>query len=266
MGYLMDMKYYLTPTEQIIMEVFRVAPILDKALLRGHLSRIRDKNLDKSLGSLVKRGELIRMKRGYYIWAKGKGLDTTLFMKAAPIVFGGYVAFDTALNIHGLLDYESFTIMIATPRRSGRLALGNYEIHCISMGDRCRGQIMKDGIWVSDLEKTFFDCFHRPDLAGGYQNITKALIQSENIYWNRFEYYLMKLGTDPMRQRVGYILSNILDVDSDRGLERMIDGLMKSVKTPTRLLPSGPLNGKLDDVWKVQDNLGKGVWTGWADG
>jgi len=258
----MDTNYYLTPTEQKIVSVIDEALFIDKASLKETLPEVKDKNLDKCISSLIMKGELLRLKNGFYVASGKRGLDTTLIYKAAPQVYGGYIAFDTALKVHELLDYETFTIMVATPKRSGIIALGAYEVQYVSIGTRCRGQIIIDDIWVSDLEKTIFDCFYKPQHSGGYQNLTKALLQMKNFSWEKFGFYLNKMGTDPMRQRVGFIVSNILDRGSSEDVDAFLSRLKVSVRTPTRLAPSLMLKGKMDREWKVQDNLGPEVWRG----
>ncbi|MDG6224229.1 MAG: hypothetical protein QCI82_01815 [Candidatus Thermoplasmatota archaeon] len=262
----MDTNYYLTPSEQRILNVIDNASFIEKKALSEHLYGMNDKNLDKGLTSLSRKGEIFRLKRGFYIRTGARGIDTTLILRAAPVAYGGYIAFDTALRIYDLLDYEPFTIMVSTPYHSGSIPICQYEIVYTSMGERCRGQVNQDGIWVSDLEKTFFDCFYRPDLSGGYQNISKAIAQVKDLSWKRFGSYLQRLGTDPLRQRVGYITSKVLASRIDDEIKEFLEGLKGSVKTPTRLLPSGPTGGKSNKEWKVQDNLGINVWGEWMSG
>ncbi len=259
----MGLDYYLTPSEQIIMKRLSGAKAIDKAQIKDLLHDMNGSTIDNSLKSLVKKGALIRIKRGLYIPNEKGGMDLNDLLRISTMVYGGYVAFSTALKIHGLLDYEPFRIFVSTPKRSVSKYIGEFELRFVAMGNRCRGQTNINGVWVSDLEKTFFDCFFRPDLAGGYQNISKALILVQNIDWMRFSTYLDGFGTTPMKQRVGYIVSRTLIERTTEEVEEFLNRLREYVSVPTRLVPSGPLTGKMDSTWKVQDNLGKNVWMEW---
>lgn len=222
-------------------------------------------SLRNLVSSLKNKGRLYRLKRGLYLVLHDQTMDSKVLMRSAPLVYPGYLAFSSALGVYGLLDYEPFTILISTVDRARIITVGEYELRYISMGHRSTGSIQKNGIWVSDLEKTIFDCFYKPQYAGGYQNITKALAQVKEIDWDRFLFYVDRYATKPLAQRMGYILEKCRDTFGLETPDHVLKELEDMVHVPARLMPSGLSKGNMDKKWKVLDNVGDEVYFGWLE-
>ena len=217
------------------------------------------------LSSLNKKRYLHRLKRGTYAVTPDRTILMSDILKISTQIYNGYLAFSTALRIHNLLDYETFTIFIATRKRSRTIEIGEYDLRYVSLGKRATGMIMKDGLWVSDPEKTIFDCIYRPDLAGGFNNITKAIFLSKELDWDNFSDLLKGYASDPMMQRTGYLLEILVDTTGIDIPDKISIELQKGVRYPALLAPSGPKRGMHSTKWKLQDNIGKDAIMGWYE-
>jgi predicted transcriptional regulator of viral defense system len=221
----------------------------------------------KVLSSLSKKGYLTRLKKGLYLVNEPPGNPSIKNpYRIALALFPGYIAFSSALRLYGLLEYEPFTIFVATPGKSGERTIGEYTIKAVALGEKATGMTLKDGIYTSTPAKTFFDCFYKPDYCGGYSEITKALYEAENLDWDEFLSYFERFASDSLCQRTGYVLEllkNELRVDVP---ERVLDYLRSRVKSWTKLVPTLPSRGRSIREWKVIDNLGKEKILGWAYG
>lgn len=251
----MNEKYYLTPMEQEVLNTFEGRLLISMEEIQDLFNKKNSTTLRNLTSSLMKKGVLHQMKRGLYLSTPDGNIDGDDLIRVAPLIYTGYIAFSSALYLHSLLDYHPFTILVATVDRARKIEFETYEVRYISMGRRCTGQVLKDGIWVSGLEKTFFDCFRKPNLSGGYQNVTKALFQTKDLDWKRFGFFMERYGNDSLCQRVGYILDMMkretgFDVD-----EELLLQMSSKVKYITRL-KNDKQKGTFKNDWKVIDNIG----------
>ena len=182
--------------------------------------------------------------------------------KVALKLFRGYLAFQSALNIHGLSEYEPFTIYVATRNKSETVALlKQYEIRAITFRSRYAGYETKDGYAVSTVAKTFFDCFFHPHYAGGYPEVLKALHSCETIDWQEFLKYVKEFASDNLCQKVGYLFS--LLAKTDYKVPKAVVSCLKSrVNVKTRL-DAKRAGGKLVQEWQLYDNIGEQKLLSW---
>ncbi|NJE00452.1 type IV toxin-antitoxin system AbiEi family antitoxin domain-containing protein [Thermococcus sp. JdF3] len=263
----MQKNYYLTKTEQDIMRAIRGADIVSADEIRELFPGLSPEMVRKVLSSLSRKGYLTRLKKGLYLVNKQPGNPSIKNpCRIALALFPGYIAFSSALRLYGLLEYEPFTIFVATPGKSGERTIGEYTIKAVALGEKATGMTLKDGIYTSTVAKTFFDCFYKPARCGCYPEITKALYEAENLDWDEFLSYFERFASDSLCQRTGYVLEllkNELGVDLP---ERVLNYLRGRVKSWTKLVPTLPSRGRSIKEWKVIDNLRKEKILGWAYG
>ncbi|NJE30337.1 hypothetical protein E3E38_04635 [Thermococcus sp. 18S1] len=263
----MQKNYYLTKTEQDIMRAIRGADIVSADEIRELFPGLSSGMVKKVLWSLSKKGYLTRLKKGLYLVNEGPGKPSIKNpYRIALALFPGYIAFSSALRLYDLLDYEPFTVFVATPRRSGKRTIGEYTIKAVALGEKATGMRLKDGIYTSTLAKTFFDCFYKPAYCGGYPEITKALYEAEKLDWDEFLSYFERFASDSLCQRTGYVLEllrNELEADIP---EEVLDYLRGRVKSWAKLVPTLPSRGRSIKGWKVIDNIGKEKILGWVYG
>ena len=183
-------------------------------------------------------------------------------LKVALKLFRGYLAFQSALRIHGLSEYEPFTIYVATRNKSETVSLlKQYEIKAITFRNRYVGYETKDSYVVSTVAKTFFDCLFHPGYAGGYAEVLKALHACDNINWQEFLKYVKKFASDNLCQKIGYLLSLMGETHYDIP-KAVINYLKSRVNVKTRLDPKR-LGGKLVKEWQLYDNIGEQRLLSW---
>jgi len=219
------------------------------------------------LHRLEKKGWITSVRKGVYLRLpavaakEGKAYVEDPFSVALKI-FDGCLAFQSALRVHGLSEYQPFTIFVATKGKSETLnLLEQYDIKVIKLGKRYTGFEKRDGYRVSSLAKTFFDCFYHPQYAGGYPEVLKALHSCEQLNWDEFLSYLKKFASASLCQKVGHLLT-LLQETGYKIPEKVIDYLRERVSVKTRLEPKTS-GGKLNKEWLVIDNLGREKLLSW---
>lgn len=212
--------------------------------------------INKICHSLSSKGYLHRMKKGIYLVQKKLSEIPVIKnpYKIACALFKGYIGFSSALRIYDLLDYEPFTIFTVTRNRSMEKRIGAYTFKFVAMGKKATGMTYYKDVYISTIPKTFFDCFYKPQYAGGYSTITKALYEVD-MDWDEFTGYF-GLASSSLCQRTGYVLE-LLGKETDMIPKEVLHYLRTRIKNNTKLLPSGRNTGRYIKEWMLLDNLGK---------
>jgi len=261
----MTKNYHLTPLEQDLMGALDGPEgIVDTADLADRLPAHAKQTINKLVSSLASKGYLHRLKRGNYLYQRipsERPAPGNLFA-ITQALWGGYIGFLSALRLHDLTQYEPFIYYAVTEKRSGRLELGSYTLRAVAMGRRATGMTFHKGVYVSTVPKTFFDCFFKPQNAGGYHELTRALHDAaRSMEWDEFLSYFRD-ASPSLCQRTGYVLDTL--AQRVGGIpSKAIDDLQSRVRTKSRLVPTGPSSGRYVRQWKLLDNLGPKRMLGW---
>lgn len=144
-----------------------------------------------TLCRLAREKRVVRLKRGVYSVAPIRD-----GYAAAQAKFGGYIAFSSALRLHGLISEEPFTITVATPVVSKAVRAGNLEFRAVALKERAVGSVKVGAHEVSSRAKTLFDCLYLPrysvekeKLAGAYSRA--GMGKGE---WREFGMYAKRFG------------------------------------------------------------------------
>ena len=264
----MEKNYYLTGSEQMVYNAIKHAELVTLDLIREMFPDLSTGMLYKVLYSLNKKGYLYRLKRNLYLIQKRPAKRPVIEnpYRIALALYKGYIGLSSALRHYNLIEYEPFTIFVVTTNKSGSMEIGNYTIQAIAMGKRAMGMLFDRGIYVSNIEKTFFDCFYKPQYCGGYESITKALYEKRELKWKNFLGYFESFASSSLCQRTGYVL-DIMNKETDLRIpDRVIKSFKKRIGNKARLIPTAPSRGKYSAEWNLLDNLGKERMLGWYYG
>lgn len=249
---------YLVLEEQRIWCYIKDKDIINNESLAQLFPDWKENKRNKILHSLYRKKYLLRARRDLYY---NPEKIQTLYSVALQI-HEGYVGLHSALKWYNLSDYEDFTIIIITKNFQKKISMkgSQYEIHFIPLHNLFMGYERKDGIIVSNLEKTFFDCFLKPNMVG-YSIITKALFDAE-INWKLFISYFAEADNSALYQRTGYILELLQKKTKKKIPPFVFETLKKKIKNPVRLL-AVPGQTTYNSDWKVQDNIGEEKILSW---
>lgn len=261
----MKKNIYLTPAEQKVFGAISSENIIDTRSLQEIFPEIPAPGLNKIVAGLAKKGYLHRVKKGTYV-VSGKASQSPQVhdpVSLALAVCPGYVGFSSALRVYDLISYEPFTVFVVTKSRSKETEIGEYTIKCVAMGRRCVGMTLYKDVYVSTLEKTFFDCFYKPHHAGGYSVITEALFHAPPFDWQKFCRYF-EPESSSLCQRTGYILEE-LNRRTGTVPEEVIAFFQSRIKNNTLLVSSGAGTGRYVPSWKLIDNIGQeSIFSWWS--
>lgn len=217
------------------------------------------------LSDMVKRGLLMRLKKGlYYIIPYEK--DAGSFMPdwhllAEPLTKGvdHYIGYYSALQIHNLITQPSLKeqIVVTKQIKPSELTIKGVSFQFVYHNQKHFFGSRK--VWIdsfnkvlcSDLEKTFIDCLFKPDYAGGVVEVARAMyLSKDKINYSKLFEYTKRFKSQAVIKRLGFLLE-ILGIKTD-----IIKKLQKSKSESYVLLDTElPKNGKLISRWSVQQNL-----------
>ncbi len=243
--------YHLTPNEQCLMDIAADADVIvTEDIIQALQDEIPTQSVRNALSSLAEKGHIFRVKRGIYLRCEEPGSPVIEDPKQLALhIFEGYIGFSSALQHWGLLEYESFDVFVVSKNKSGSRDIGEYVIHSVSMGEKAQGMVFDRGIYVSTLEKTIFDCIYKPQHAGGYPLVVRAIAESDPD-WKKVRHWFHLLASDSLFQRAGYLLSIAGNAPG-----WLLDDFRSELKHRSRLDPSGRNKGRYIKEWELIDNV-----------
>ena len=150
-------------------------------------------HLSKVLTSMICMGMLMKLYRDlYYIIPLSAdpetySPDSRLVAKCIMKGKGYYIAYSSAMYIHGLTDQPGARTMVVTDRQRqpSIISINGMEFHFINhsyrrfFGYQETWVSMQEQAMVSDLEKTIVDAVSKSQLCGGIVGVGKAIYHSK---------------------------------------------------------------------------------------
>lgn len=229
------------------------------------MSESSESALKELLSDMVKRGLLMRLKKGlYYIIPYEQ--DAINFMPDWHLIAehltkdtDHYIGYYSALQIHNLITQPSLKeqIVVAKQMRPSSLKIKNVLFQFIYHNENHFFGSKK--IWIdsfnkvtcSDLEKTFVDCLFKPDYAGGIVEVAKAMYSSRaKIKFDKLLEYVARFKSQAVIKRLGFLLESL-------EIETGITEKLHKIKTASYVLLDTelPKSGKMISRWSIQQNL-----------
>jgi predicted transcriptional regulator of viral defense system len=219
----------------------------------------------KLLGDLVKRGLLMRLKRGLYYTIPYER-DPETFMPNWHIIaaylckgMNYYIGYYSALEIHSLITQPSLQEQIIVDRQVKPSIIKIKDIHFRFIFHNEKHFFGANSLWVdnfnkvmcSDFEKTIIDCLYKPHYAGGIVEISKAIYKlKEKMDYNKLMEYSKKFDSQAVVKRLGFLLE-LFEINHPILMQLN----KKKTKSFTQLDPSLPKEGKMISRWRLQLNV-----------
>lgn len=214
------------------------------------------------LYKMNKKGFIKRLKNGLYIFYPDNLLFKVQNYVEDPLyvlkrlVKPYFASHYTALNLHGLAQRSINTLYVTTTKNVKPLTQETYIIKPVIVSEKYffGYEKMKFGsglINVSNLERTIIDIVNRPDLAHGFEDIIKALLDIDvKLDYSKLFEYLLKFNKKILFQKIGYIF----DSPIIKEYLKVPLGFLKRVKKKINSINyfnSDSKGGSYNKKWKV---------------
>lgn len=212
--------------------------------------RITDKQtLNNVIHNLCRKKAVLQLKKGLYIITKRNGYDK---IGISTEIYGGYIALDTALFIHGYQQsYPTIFYTITSGNRRKESIIDGSRYVSIPMKDMGFGSASINGYNVSTKAKTLFDCIYCIKYVRDFRPLLMLAKDLKKEEFEEFMYYAGKLNSTAFYERAGAIMNSVRS--------RFIGSLMQKVKlnpVVVKLSPAYSNKGVYISEWHVYDNIG----------
>lgn len=222
--------------------------------------QVSDSNARKIIYNLIKKGRLLRIKKGVYLLVPAKaGVEGSWseheYVIASKLASPYYIGYWSALNFYGYTEQTPMTVMIATTQRvrKERNILGVTYAFVTVQKKSFFGVAKTNSINFSDREKTIVDCLNHPEYCGGSGEIAKALTNSAGeISITKVVDYGERMGKGVIFKRLGYLLEK-LEIEIPEPMFKKIKS--KITKGYSYLNPLGVRKGKHNSKWRLIINV-----------
>lgn len=225
------------------------------------------KNINKDLDRLKRKGEVYNVRRGFYIiipdqYRNMGFVPVELFIDDLMKFIGNkyYVGLYSAAMFHGAAHQQpqEFYIISESPNirdvKKDKLIINfsekkNFPEYGVEKKKTDTGFLK-----VSGKELTFLDLIYYEKSIGGFNRIISVLIElAEEMKVGLFRKALKNKFPNSVCQRAGYILENVIEEYEFADLVK--EHLTNKKLRKTLLNPSGKRSGQIDQKWKVQINI-----------
>ena len=232
----------------------------------GEFQEMDRSYLSKVLSAMVSMGMLMKVDRDLYCIIplsenpETYVPDSRVLAKCIMNEKGYYIAYASAMDIHGLTEQAGPRTMVATKRQKqpARKCIRGLDFQYIYHNNRKFFGYQdiwinqQEQVLVSDLEKTIADAVSIPQLCGGIPGLGKALNRSrERINLQKLFYYLARNGSHAAKKRYLF-LSYFLELKWTTEHERM---LADSGAGISLLDPANPERGRKNSRFGLSINV-----------
>ncbi len=262
----MKNKYISTKSNEILTYFNQInKDCFDYSEASKALPESNESALKELLSDMVKRGLLMRLKKGlYYIIPYEQEADS--FMPDWHLIAGHlvgdtehYIGYYSALQIHNLIIQPSLKeqIVAAKQLRPSTIKIKNVSFQFVYHNEKHFFGFKKtwidnfNKVMCSDLEKTFVDCLFKPDYAGGIVEVARAIYTSKDIIkFDKLLEYTGRFRSQAVIKRLGFLLE-LLEIETE------IVKKLNKIKTASYVLLDTelPKFGKMIRRWSIQQNL-----------
>ena len=197
----------LTKLEQRILNLTKQGDVLtieNLYKLNKVLKFAAEGTIKESAFNMVKKGLLIRLKRGRYLVVKApENYDPLL---VANYLFDGYIAISSALFVYGYDQTRSFVIWGTTSSRKRIRKIREYTYISLPMGKLTSGFTYHDGYKVSTVAKTVFDCVYNLHYLDDLKPLFDMIREMDEKDFDEMISYVDLAENSSFAQRIGFVL------------------------------------------------------------
>jgi predicted transcriptional regulator of viral defense system len=212
----------------------------------AHLSGWDRSRIHNTLASLLRKGTVIRVRRGRY--ALTENITENILQISTDLVKPSYISFWTALSHYGFTEQQVRNVQLVSTKQLGKITIGDYGVEIITLkSSRFFGYVRTEGFVIAEPEKALIDSLFRPDLCGGLDEFAKCLEYAWiGLEESKLVQYAIGFDNKSLISRLGHLIET-LELET-----REIDGLLSErSRSYVSLDPEAKRLGEYDRRWRV---------------
>jgi predicted transcriptional regulator of viral defense system len=209
-------------------------------------------NVSDLAENLIDKKILSRIERGKYCRANFR--DESVI--GCHLVADGAVAYWSALNKHGMTEqFPNLTFIQTTRLKQAKVVFGVHykfiKINPVKLTGIISAGYGNHSFRITDIEKTFVDCFDLPQYSGGYEELIRAFNKAP-LNGDKLINYSRSIENYAVMKRMGF-LAELLEKP---GLKHFIRESKENLNFRYTLFdPRGEDQGEFVNPWRLRMNL-----------
>ena len=236
------------------------------------LTKLKDKELQKFLASLINKGILVRLISGLYSIVPFEQGYTKTYMGNPYVVAREiirhkckekdpqyFISHASAFELHQMVTQPQLVVFATVTKQiKQKINIMGTEFRFVTCKEKDFFGFKKswvdksEMIWVSDIERTVIDGLKIPEYCGGITEVAKGLWMKRNeINPDKLVDYAERIGKGAVYRRLGFLLE-IYEIKCPNAIER----LQRKLSMGYQLLDPSVLNeGKHNARWLLRLNV-----------
>jgi predicted transcriptional regulator of viral defense system len=218
------------------------------------LAGVKFENVSEFVENLVHKNILSRIERGKYCRVNFREEGVI----GCRLVDDGVLGYWSALNKHGLTEQFPQSIFIQTTRQKQSKVIFGVRYKFIRIDPVKRAGILIAGYGnhsylITDIEKTFIDCFDLPQYSGGFDELLRAF-SKVTLDGKKLINYASVIGNFAAVKRMGF-LAELLE---KQGLKGFISEAKHGVNPRYTVFdPRSEDQGEFVNTWRLRLNMSR---------
>ena len=189
----------------------------------------------------LKKGNLIRVKRGYYAEPKN-----SIYEISSNIIYPSYISLFSALNYYKITDQMPNIIQVICTKQKKEIKFNNYNIKFIKVKPRWMFGIKRENnVFIATQEKLILDALKFQNEMGNFDEVIELIKKSE-IKKDKIISYLLLAEEKSLIKRIGYLLEKYKNMD----IYQNFADLLRKDKNYAKLNLFGK-NKKINKKWRL---------------
>lgn len=156
----------------------------------------------------VKKGNLIRVKRGYYVKP-----ENSIYEVSSNLIYPSYNSLFSALNYYKITEQIPNTIQVICTKQKKEIKFNNYNIRFIKVKPKWMFGIKRESnIFIATQEKLILDALKFQNEMGNFDEVIELIKKSE-IKKDKIILYLLFANEKSLIKRAGYLFEKYKNVD-----------------------------------------------------
>ncbi len=211
-------------------------------------------NIQELVENLAHKGILKRVERGVYINSNFNEAQVigTLLIK------NGAIAYWSALHLHGLTSRFPNAIFVQSAQRKRNKTVFGVSYKFIAVSERKFTGITTNGYGnysyaITDIEKTFVDCFDLPQYSGGFNELLTGFASAKLNSQKLIEYCGIINNIAAIKR-----MAFLAELLQKNGTKSFVSWARKQVNQKYNLMDSGGIEtGEFVKEWRLRLNVSR---------
>ncbi len=167
----------------------------------------RDK-ADKTIASLLRSGEVRRIKRNLYTYVNAQTLEdcSSRYIIGSNITDSSFISYHTAFEFYGYYNQVFYEVQVSSVKKFQSFSYGEYDYYYFGTNSLKQVEVIQD-VRVTTIERTIVDSINMLGKVMDVEELVKCIDLVDRVNEDRLKEMLLEYDKDILYRKAGYFLS-----------------------------------------------------------